>query len=159
MKDIRRTYYKWLSNSWLLLACIALVLVGLSTMPHVCPSEMSGDEFLVGTSVFVPSDGGSIDDEQARQRAIIKTQHDMSDAILTYRSGAPTGCENVYRGRRMEFSRRLSLLNTRSMSQPAVQQHIASSMTHRLNSDIASSRVLPLNLPPEEISFPFHSFW
>lgn len=91
--------------------------------------------------------------------AIIKAQHDLSDAIITYRSTGTNSFESAARTRRVEYSRRAAFSNAQAIAHPAVQQQLAAATAHLLNANIALTRVLPLNLPPEEIPYPFHSFW
>lgn len=148
-----------------ILLCISLLLLSLGISVR---TSLLGDN-VVGTMRLASSVSntceesaitGEVSGLHLQDRvAIIKAQHDLSDAIITYRSTGTNSFESAARTRRVEYSRRAAFSNPQAVSCAAVQQRLATASAHQLNADIALTRVLPLNLPPEEISYPFHSFW
>ena len=68
-----------------MLLCISLLLLalGMWSLPRLYPDWQFCEQMAV--SVAQP-DTGTIDDRLADRVAIIKAQHDLSDAIITYRS-------------------------------------------------------------------------
>lgn len=143
-------------NSMLLCISLLLLALGMWSLPRLYPDWQFCEQMAV--SVAQP-DTGTIDDRLADRVAIIKAQHDLSDAIITYRSTGTNSFESAARTRRVEYSRRAAFSDSQAIARPAVQQQLAAATAHQLNADIALTRVLPLNLPPEEISYPFSVFW
>lgn len=140
-------------NSMLL--CISLLLLSLSVCVGTTRLASSVSETCEESTICGEVSGLHLKDRVA----IIKAQHDLSDAIITYRSSGTNSFESAARTRRVEYSRRAAFSDSQAIARPAVQQQLAAAIAHQLNADIALTRVLPLNLPPEEISYPFHSFW
>jgi len=148
-----------------MLLCISLLLLSLGVSVG---TALLGDN-LVGTTRLASSISRTCEESTIAEGvnglhlkdrvAIIKAQHDLSDAIITYRTTGTNSFESAARTRRVEYSRRAAFSDTQAIARPAVQQQLAAATAHQLNADIALTRVLPLNLPPEEIPYPFHSFW
>ena len=148
------THSSLLRNSILLCIGLLLLSIGMSLGTTCLASSKSGNS---EPSVTI---GGELNALHPSDRvAIIKAQHDLSDAIITYRSTGTNSFESAARTRRVEYSRRAAFSNAQAIAYPAVQQQLAAATAHLLNANIALTRVLPLNLPPEQISYPFHSFW
>ena len=88
----------------------------------------------------------------------LQQQYDWTDALTSYQIGTRSE-DNRLRTRRQE---RVSLswqvrINVQDLH--AILRYQASSIAHNINRIVALSRITPLNLPTEHISFPFHSFW
>ena len=88
----------------------------------------------------------------------LQQQYDWTDALTSYQIGTRNE-DNRLRTRRQE---RVSLswqvrINVQDLH--AILRYQASSIAHNINRIVALSRITPLNLPTEHISFPFHSFW
>lgn len=135
---------------------------GTWLLPRFCPGVSS----LLDPSVYScysSSQSGSVsdvlDDPLSHKQALLCVQREWSDAIVTYRTTPVNAFERLARTRRTEFSRRAAFSNPQSFSRAIVQYYLSAATTHLLNTDIALSGALPLNLPTEQISFPFHSFW
>ena len=85
-------------------------------------------------------------------------QYDWTDAITSSQisNNIP---ENRLRTRRYERISTSWKLRTHIQHLHAALQRQAKRISHQLNHIVTLSRVVPLNLPPERISFPFHVFW
>ena len=88
----------------------------------------------------------------------LQQQYDWTDALTSYQIGTRSE-DNRLRTRRQE---RVSLswqvrINVQDLH--AILRYQASSIAHNINRIVARSRMTPLSLPTEHISFPFHSFW
>ena len=88
----------------------------------------------------------------------LQQQYDWTDALTSYQIGTRSE-DNRLRTRRQE---RVSLswqvrINVQDLH--AILRYQASSIAHNINRIVARSRMTPLSLPKEHISFPFHSFW
>ena len=88
----------------------------------------------------------------------LQLQYDWTDALTSYQIGTRNE-DNRLRTRRQE---RVSLswqvrINVQDLH--AILRYQASSIAHNINRIVALSRMTPLSLPTEHISFPFHSFW
>lgn len=151
--DLHRNTLRWTTLLLLLFTLLATPRLYL----HILPNEIAQQEWL--TTDTQQHFSAVIDDNDATNIAIIKAQQDLSDAIFTYRNPTNNISENAARTRRLDFSRRNAFSNVQMIAHKTVQCHIAAAATHQLNTDIALSRVLPLNLPTEQIPFPFHTFW
>lgn len=127
-------------------------------MPYLSV-EISQELHKAATAYTSREDTATIDDPIAAHVALIKAQQDLSDGIITYRTVSTGTVERAARTRRVEFSRRGAFANTQAIRCAAVQQHLAAATVHLLNTYIALSRVLPLNLPKSLIPYPFHGFW
>ena len=88
----------------------------------------------------------------------LQQQHDWTDAITSYQLSS-NNQENRLRTRRHERISNSWQLRTNTQQQYAALQYHANSISHIINQIVAISRIVPLNLPKEKISFPFHSFW
>ena len=88
----------------------------------------------------------------------LQQQYDWTDALTSYQIGTRSE-DNRLRTRRQErvFSSWQVRINVQDLH--AVLRYQASSIAHNINRIVALSRMTPLSLPTEHISFPFHSFW
>ena len=88
----------------------------------------------------------------------LQLQYDWTDAIASYQIST-SNQENRLRSRRHER------ISTSWQSRIHVHQLYAIlkqhkiGISHSINQIVALSHLMPLNLPTEQISFPFHSFW
>ena len=85
-------------------------------------------------------------------------QYDWTDALPTYQLSTRSE-DNRLRTRRQERVSSSWQVRTYVEDLHAALQYQASSIAHNINRIVARSRIMPLNLPTEHISFPFHSFW
>lgn len=88
----------------------------------------------------------------------LQQQYDWTDALTSYQIGTRSE-DNRLRTRRQE--RISSSWQVRAYVEDlhAVLRYQASCIAHNINRIVARSRIMPLSLPTEHISFPFHSFW
>ena len=97
----------------------------------------------------------TLEDYANRQRQ----QYDWTDAIISSFQVSCNNPENRLRTRRYERSANSWHLRINSNQQHASLPYYARSISHSINRIVALSRTMPLSLPTEQISFPFHSFW
>ena len=88
----------------------------------------------------------------------LQQQYDWTDALTSYQIGTRSE-DNRLRTRRQE---RVSLswqvrINVQDLQ--AALRYEANRIAHNINRIVALLRIMPLSLPTEHISFPFHSFW
>ena len=88
----------------------------------------------------------------------LQLQYDWTDALTSYQIGTRSE-DNRLRTRRQERVSSSWQVRINVQELLAVLRCQASSIAHNINRIVALSRIMPLNLPTEHISFPFHSFW
>ncbi|MBO5674404.1 MAG: hypothetical protein J6S09_08980 [Paludibacteraceae bacterium] len=133
---------------------LLLLVVGLYTTvlssdwsyPAVCPaaSESSMPTVLHNT----------LEDYAKR----LQQQYDWTDALTSYQIGTRSE-DNRLRTRRQERVSSSWKVRIHVEDLHAVLRHQSSSIAHNINRIVALSRMTPLSLSKEKISFPFHSFW
>ena len=88
----------------------------------------------------------------------LQQQYDWTDALTSYQIGTRSE-DNRLRTRRQERVSSSWQVHAHVEDLHAVLRYQASCIAHNINRIVARSRIMPLNLPTEHISFPFHSFW
>lgn len=88
----------------------------------------------------------------------LQLQYDCTDALPAYQIGTRSE-DNRLRTRRQERVSSSWQVRINVQDLHAILRYQASSIAHNINRIVALSRITPLNLPKEHISFPFHSFW
>ena len=88
----------------------------------------------------------------------LQQQYDWTDALTSYQIGASNE-DNRLRTRRQERVSSSWQVRINVQDLHAVLRYQANSIAHNINRIVARSRMTPLSLPKEHISFPFHSFW
>lgn len=88
----------------------------------------------------------------------LQQQYDWTDARTSYQIGTRSE-DNRLRSRRQERVTSSWQVRINIQDLHAILRYQASSIAHNINRIVARSRIMPLNLPTEHISFPFHSFW
>ena len=88
----------------------------------------------------------------------LQQQYDWTDALTSYQIGTRNE-DNRLRTRRQERVSSSWQVRINVQELHAVLRYQASSIAHHINRIVARSRIMPLSLPKEHISFPFHSFW
>ena len=88
----------------------------------------------------------------------LQLQYDWTDALTSYQIGTRSE-DNRLRTRRQERVSSSWQVRINIQDLHAVLRHQANSIAHNINRIVARSRMTPLSLPTEHISFPFHSFW
>ena len=88
----------------------------------------------------------------------LQQQYDWTDALTSYQIGTRSE-DNRLRTRRQERVSSSWQVRTNVQDLHAVLRYQSSSIAHHINRIVATSRMMPLSLSKEKISFPFHSFW
>ena len=88
----------------------------------------------------------------------LQLQYDWTDALTSYQIGTRSE-DNRLRTRRQERVSSSWQVRINIQDLHAVLRYQSSSIAHNINRIVAKSRTMPLSLPKEHISFPFHSFW
>ena len=88
----------------------------------------------------------------------LQQQYDWTDALTSYQIGTRSE-DNRLRTRRQERVSSSWQVRINIQDLHAVLRYQSSSIAHNINRIVAKSRIMPLSLPKEHISFPFHSFW
>ena len=88
----------------------------------------------------------------------LQLQYDWTDALTSYQIGTRSE-DNRLRTRRQERVSSSWQVRAHVEDLHAVLRHEANRIAHNINRIVAKSRMTPLSLPTEHISFPFHSFW
>ena len=88
----------------------------------------------------------------------LQQQYDWTDALTSYQLSS-NNQENRLRTRRQERVTSSWQVRAHVEDLHAVLRYQSSSIAHNINRIVATSRMTPLSLPKEHISFPFHSFW
>ena len=88
----------------------------------------------------------------------LQLQYDWTDALTSSQVGT-SNQENRVRSRRHERTSSSWQLRTPVHQLHATLKRQEIGISHSINQIVALSHIMPLNLPTEQISFPFHSFW
>ena len=88
----------------------------------------------------------------------LQQQYDWTDALTSYQIGTRSE-DNRLRSRRQERVSSSWQVRTHVEDLHAALRYEANRIAHNINRLVALSRMTPLSLPKEQISFPFHSFW
>ena len=88
----------------------------------------------------------------------LQQQYDWTDALTSYQIGTRSE-DNRLRTRRQERVSSSWQVRAHVEDLHAVLRYQANSIAHNINRIVALSRMTPLSLSKEKISFPFHSFW
>ena len=88
----------------------------------------------------------------------LQQQFDWTDALTSYQIGTRTE-DNRLRTRRQERVSSSWQVRINVEDLHAALRYEANRIAHNINRIVAKSRIMPLSLPKEHISFPFHSFW
>ena len=88
----------------------------------------------------------------------LQQQYDWTDALTSYQIGTRSE-DNRLRTRRQERVSSSWQVRINIQDLHAVLRYQSSSIAHNINQIVAISSMMPLSLPKEHISFPFHSFW
>ena len=88
----------------------------------------------------------------------LQQQYNWTDALTSYQIGTRSE-DNRLRTRRQERVSSSWQVRINVQDLHAVLRYQTTSIAHNINRIVATSRMTPLSLPTEHISFPFHSFW
>jgi hypothetical protein len=88
----------------------------------------------------------------------LQLQYDWTDALTSYQIGTRSE-DNSLRTRRQERVSSSWQVRINIQDLHAALRYESNRIAHNINRIVARSRMTPLSLPTEHISFPFHSFW
>ena len=88
----------------------------------------------------------------------LQQQYDWTDALTSYQIGTRSE-DNRLRTRRQERVSSSWQVRINIQDLHAALRYESNRIAHNINRIVALSRMTPLSLPKEHISFPFHSFW
>ena len=88
----------------------------------------------------------------------LQQQYDWTDALTSYQIGTRSE-DNRLRTRRQERVSSSWQVRINIQDLHAALRYESNRIAHNINRIVARSRIMPLSLPTEHISFPFHSFW
>ena len=132
---------------------LLLLIIGLYASPFISTKEDTSSQ-----TEYAPSATVILNDLSNDYAKRIQLQYDWTDA-LTSSQLSTCNQENRLRTRRHERLTTSWQLRTSEHQQHAALLRQASSISHIINRIVAISSIVPLSLPAEQISFPFHSFW
>ena len=88
----------------------------------------------------------------------LQLQYDWTDALTSYQIGTRSE-DNSLRTRRQERVSSSWQVRINIQDLHAALRYESNRIAHIINRIVAISSIVPLSLPAEQISFPFHSFW
>lgn len=130
-----------------------LLIVGLYALPLISIQEdaSSQPECTSCASVIL----NDLSNDYAKR---LQVQYDWTDALTSSQVGT-SNQENRVRSRRHERTSSSWQLRIPVHQLHATLKRQEIGISHSINQIVALSHIMPLNLPTEQISFPFHSFW
>lgn len=134
---------------------LLLLVVGLYASWQMPDMPMQATASCPSASESMPSEWHDIVEDYAKQ---LQQQYDWTDAITSYQIGTHSE-DNRLRTRRQERVSSSWQVRSHVQDLQATLRYQSSSIAHHINRIVAQSRITPLSLPTEKISFPFHSFW
>ena len=135
---------------------LLILIVGLYATRYTSDMSIQEDtstcsEANYGTSVLL----NDLSNDYAKR---LHLQYDWTDALTSSQVGT-SNQENRVRSRRHERTSSSWQLRTPVHQLHATLKRQEIGISHSINQIVALSQIMPLNLPTEQISFPFHSFW
>ena len=132
---------------------LLLLIIGLYASPFISTKEDTSSQ-----TEYAPSAIVILNDLSNDYAKRIQLQYDWTDALTSYQIGTRSE-DNRLRTRRQERVSSSWQVRTNVQDLHAVLRYEANRIAHNINRIVARSRMTPLSLPTEHISFPFHSFW
>ena len=132
---------------------LLLLIIGLYASPFISTKEDTSSQ-----TEYAPSATVILNDLSNDYAKRIQLQYDWTDA-LTSPQVSTCNQENRLRSRRHERSSTSWQPRTHTNQLHAILKRHEIGVAHNINQIVALSHIMPLNLPTEQISFPFHSFW
>ena len=135
---------------------LLILIVGLYATRYTSDMSIQEDtstcsEANYGTSVLL----NDLSNDYAKR---LHLQYDWTDALTSSQVGT-SNQENRVRSRRHERTSSSWQLRIHVHQLHAILKQHKIGISHSINQIVALSHLMPLNLPTEQISFPFHSFW
>ena len=135
---------------------LLLVIIGLCASVHM--SDLSAQDTASCPSASASATSSVLNDISEDYAKRLQLQYDWTDALTSYQIGTRSE-DNRLRTRRQERVSSSWQVRINVQDLHAVLRYEANSIAHNINRIVAKSRIMPLSLPKEKISFPFHSFW
>ena len=132
---------------------LLLLIIGLYASPFITTQEDTSSQ--IGCAPCVSVILNDLSDDYAKR---LQLQYDWTDALTSYQVST-SNQENRLRSRRHERTSTSWQLRMHVHQLHAALKRLEIGISHSINQIVALSYILPLNLPTEQISFPFHSFW
>ena len=130
-----------------------LLIVGLYASPLISIQECASYQSEATSSIS--SAFNDLSDDYAQR---LQMQYDWTDALTSSQFNT-SNQENRVRSRRHERISSSWQLRIPVHLLHATLKRQEIGISHSINQIVALSHIMPLNLPTEQISFPFHSFW
>ena len=135
---------------------LLLLIIGLCASVHM--SDLSAQDTASCPSASASATSSVLNDISEDYAKRLQLQYDWTDALTSYQIGTRSE-DNRLRTRRQERVSSSWQVRINVQDLHAVLRYEANSIAHNINRIVAKSRIMPLSLPKEKISFPFHSFW
>ena len=135
---------------------LLVLIIGLCASVHM--SNLSAQDTASCPSASASASSSVLNDISEDYAKRLQQQYDWTDALTSYQIGTRSE-DNRLRTRRQERVSSSWQVRTNVQDLHAVLRYQASSIAHNINRIVAMSSMMPLSLPTEHISFPFHSFW
>ena len=132
---------------------LLLLIVGLYASPLISTQECASYQSEATSSIS--SAFNDLSDDYAQR---LQMQYDWTDALTSSQFNT-SNQENRVRSRRHERISSSWQLRIPVHLLHATLKRQEIGISHSINQIVALSHIMPLNLPTEQISFPFHSFW
>ena len=132
---------------------LLLSIIGLYSLPLISTQECASSqpECTSCASVIL----NDLSNDYAKR---LQLQYDWTDALTSSQFNT-SNQDNRVRSRRHERTSTSWQLRMHVHQLHAALKRLEIGISHSINQIVALSYILPLNLPTEQISFPFHSFW
>ena len=132
---------------------LLLLIIGLYASSFISTKEDTSSQ-----TEYAPSATVILNDLSNDYAKRIQLQYDWTDA-LTSSQLSTCNQENRLRSRRHERISTSWQPRTHTNQLHAILKRHEIGVAHNINQIVALAHIMPLNLPTEQISFPFHSFW
>ena len=135
---------------------LLILIVGLYAILYTSDISLQKDaslhsEATCGTSSLL----SDLSNDYAKR---LQLQYDWTEALTSYQVST-SNQENRVRSRRHERTSSSWQLRIPVHQLHEILKQHKIGISHSINQIVALSHIMPLNLPTEQISFPFHSFW
>ena len=135
---------------------LLVLIIGLCASVHM--SDLSAQDTASCPSASASASSSVLNDISEDYAKRLQQQYDWTDALTSYQIGTRSE-DNRLRTRRQERVSSSWQVRTNVQDLHAVLRYEANRIAHNINQIVAISSMMPLSLPTEHISFPFHSFW
>ena len=135
---------------------LLVLIIGLCASVHM--SDLSAQDTASCPSASASATSSVLNDISEDYAKRLQLQYDWTDALTSHQIGTRSE-DNRLRTRRQERVSSSWQVRINVQDLQAALRYEANSIAHNINRIVAKSRIMPLSLPTEHISFPFHSFW